>query len=184
MDRSFFPTIIFNSLRLPLGAWGAYMCGLETGLFIPLIFLGGGGAVMFIAHLSEPETQLRNVLRCCEMTAGWSRRCTRGRRGGETCRQRAPGGLLCLRRDPDQEQARRLHSIPAQKCSAFPARYASSEPLRAVKSPGFEPQLCCRLAGWPWAGHVASGAQGAVICRRRELGAISEAFQPPSSMCS
>lgn len=54
--------------------------------------------------------------------------------------------------------------------------YASSESLRIIKSLGFVSQLCCQLAKWPWANHVASGAQVALICRRRELDGILEVF--------
>lgn len=54
--------------------------------------------------------------------------------------------------------------------------YASSESLRVVKSLGFVSQLCCQLAEWPWVGHVASGAQVAIICQRRELDEILEGF--------
>ena len=54
-------------------------------------------------------------------------------------------------------------SLP-RNAAPFVVIYASSEPLRVIKSPGFESQLCCQLVEWPWAGPVASGAQVAVIC--------------------
>lgn len=64
-------------------------------------------------------------------------------------------------------------SLP-RNAALFVVIYASSEPLRVIKSPGFESQLCCQLAEWPWAGHVASGAQVAVVCRRWELDDLGE----------
>lgn len=54
------------------------------------------------------------------------------------------------------------HFLP-RSASPFVLIHTSSEPLRVIKSPGFESQLCCQLAEQPWAGHVASGAQVAVV---------------------
>lgn len=87
------------------------------------------------------------------------------------CWQRAPGALptwaLCLRRDrrPGVRQwpeAFTLNSCPEMQ--PLPAHLCVIRVIKVIKSFGFASQLRCQLAEWPWASHMASGAQVAVVC--------------------
>lgn len=176
------PSFLLSYLTLstyPLGLFGLNVCGLGAFLFLPLV---SWGAMVWTSHLSEPETQLRNVLRSCTMRAYQSWRCANMARekighSGRELRRTLPRVPLCLRRNtlPGSRQwpaASTLSSCP--ETQPLCAHVCVSESLRVIRSLGFVSQVCCQLAEWPWASHVASGPQVALICQRRDLDETSE----------